>query len=289
MSVRIIVDSTSYIPPADRERLSIEVVSLAVVFPEGPQRELDIDDTAFYARLRNDQKVPTSSQPTPAEMEDAFRRALDAGHDVVGVFISSNMSGTFSSAELAAGGLRGEYPDRAIQLVDARSNSMQVGMAAIAAARAAADGADAAACVTAARETMRRTRFLFTPHTLDYLRLGGRIGAASALLGALLQIRPILTVENGVTSPFEKVRTKRRALERIVETFTADKERYGLRDIIVHHIDDPAEGAVLASMLEPVAGRAIPLIPIGPVVGLHVGPATVAVIYETEEPLRDLA
>ncbi|PKQ30176.1 MAG: fatty acid-binding protein DegV, partial [Actinobacteria bacterium HGW-Actinobacteria-10] len=197
MSVRVVVDSTSYIPHQLRDELDIHVVSLAVVFPEGAQRELDVDDATFYKRLSSEGKVPTSTQPTPAEMAEAFLEVLDEGHDVVGVFISSDMSGTFSSAQLAARSIRESRPDAVIELVDSRSNSMQLGMAALSAARAAKDGADAAACVAAAHDTILRTRFLFTPHTLDYLRIGGRIGAASAFLGAMLQIRPILTVEGG--------------------------------------------------------------------------------------------
>lgn len=286
MSVRVVVDSTSYIPKDMRDELDIDVVSLAVVFPEGAVRELDVDDAGFYRRLSSEGKIPTSTQPTPAEMEQAFLAALDAGHDVVGVFISSDMSGTFSSAELAARGIRESRPDAVIELVDSRSNSMQLGMAALSAARAARDGADAAACAAAARETMLRTRFLFTPHTLEYLRLGGRIGTASAFLGTMLQIRPILTVEHGITEAFDKVRTRRRALELIVETFRADVEKYGFRDAFIHHIDDPAEGQALADMCEPIAGRPLQIVPIGAVIGLHVGPATVAVVYETEQPMR---
>lgn len=287
MSVRVIVDSTSYIPADLRTELDIEVVSLAVVFPEGAIREVDIDDAEFYKRLTSEQKVPTSTQPTPAEMEQAFLVALDAGHDVVGVFISSDMSGTFSSAELAARGIHDTRPGAVIELVDSRSNSMQLGMAALSAARAARGGADAATCAAAARETMQRTRFLFTPHTLDYLRLGGRIGTASAFLGTMLQIRPILTVEHGMTEAFGKVRTRRRALELIVETFRTEVEKYGFRDAFIHHIDDPAEGQILADMCEPIAGRPLRVVSIGPVIGLHVGPATVAVVYETEQPMRD--
>lgn len=287
MSVRVVVDSTSYIPRSLRDELDMHVVSLAVVFPDGAQRELDVDDGEFYRRLSSEQKVPTSTQPTPAEMEEAFLAVLDQGHDVVGVFISSDMSGTFSSAELAARQIRETRPEAVIELVDSRSNSMQLGMAALSAARAARAGADAAMCVAAAHETMLRTRFLFTPHTLDYLRLGGRIGTASAFLGTMLQIRPILTVEHGITEAFDKVRTRRRALERIVEVFAQDVARCGFRQGFIHHIDDLAEGEGLAAMCEPVVGQSLPVVPIGPVIGLHVGPATVAVVYETEQPLRD--
>lgn len=286
MPVRIVTDSTSYIPSSIREELGITVVSLGVVFGDEAFRELDVEDRWFYEKMASVPAIPTSSQPSPGEMRAAFEAALDAGADVVGVFISEDMSGTFASAELVAAEVLAERPDAVIRLVDGRSNSMQLGYVAIAAAKAAADGGDVEACVKAAEDTIVRTRFLFTPHTLDYLRKGGRIGGASALLGTLLQIRPILTVEEGRTQAFDKVRTKRRAMERMIEVFAQDVARAGLTDVVVHHIDDPAEGEQLAALAEKVAGQPVSIVSIGPVVGLHVGPGTVAIIYRTRDPLR---
>ncbi len=286
MPVRIVTDSTSYIPYQIAEELGITVVSLGVVFGDEAFRELDVADAWFYEKMAATPAIPTSSQPSPAEMQAAFESAIDAGDPVVGVFISQDMSGTLASAQLVADEIRERRPEAVIQIVDSRSNSMQLGYAAIAAAKEAAAGNDADACVKAAEDTITRTRFLFTPHTLDYLRKGGRIGGASALLGGLLQIRPILTVEDGRTQAFDKVRTKRRAMERMIEVFAADVAKAGLLDVIVHHIDDPAEGEHLAKLAEEVAGRPVSIQPIGPVIGLHVGPGTVAVVYRTRDPLR---
>lgn len=287
MSVRVVTDSTSYIPAQIAEELGIAVVSLGVVFGDEAYRELDLTDAWFYARMAASESIPSSSQPSPAEMKAAFETILDGGDDVLGVFISSEMSGTLASAELVAEEIRRERPDARIGLVDSRSNSMQLGYAAIAAAREAAAGADLATCAQAAHDTILRTRFLFTPHTLDYLRKGGRIGGASALLGGLLQIRPILTVEHGRTDVIEKIRTKKRAMERIIEIFATDIAKAGLTDAIVHHIDDPAEGAHLARLAEEVCGMPVAVDSIGPVIGLHVGPSTVALVYRTRDPLRD--
>ena len=286
MAVRVVTDSTSYIPSAIAEELGITVVSLGVVFGDEAFRELDVDDAWFYEKMAATPQIPTSSLPSPAEMQDAFMAAIDAGDAVVGVFLSSDMSGTFESAELVANEIRSSHPAAVIRIVDSRSNSMQLGYAAIAAAREAAAGKDADACVAAAQEAVLHTRFLFTPATLDYLRKGGRIGGASALLGGLLQIRPILTVEDGVTQAFDKVRTKHRAWARIIEVFAEDVAKAGLEDVIVHHIDDPSEGEELARLAETVAGRPVPIQSIGPVIGLHVGPGTVAVVYRTRDRIR---
>lgn len=287
MGVRVITDSTAYIPAVVLAELGIGVVSLGVVFAGGEaHRETEIEDGWFYERLAKSPTLPTSSQPSPAEIEALLAEAVEAADGVVGVFISSEMSGTFASAELMAAQVREAHAGAAIEIVDSRSNSMQLGMAVIAAARAARDGADVAACAQAARDTIPRTRYLFTPHTLENLRRGGRIGGAAALLGTILGIRPVLTVEGGRTEVFDKVRTKRRAMERIAAVFAEDVARCGLRDVVVHHIDDVAEGRELAALIEPVAGRPVELIAIGPVIGLHVGTGTVGVVYETERPLR---
>lgn len=289
MSVRVVTDSTSCIPADLADRFGVGVVSLGVVFADGSAyRELDVDEDWFYKRLAAEQVLPTSSQPSPAELESAFEDAVVAGHDVVGVFISSDMSGTFASAELAARNVLERHPGARIELVDSRSNSMQLGMCALAAAGAAADGADVEHAASAARAIRARTRYLFTPATLENLRRGGRIGGASALLGTLLQIKPVLTVEDGQTQVFDKVRTRRRAIARIVEAFTADVEANGFADGYVHHIADEPEARELAATLAPIAGRELRIVSIDPVIGIHVGIGAVAFAYECERPLRSM-
>lgn len=290
MAVRVITDSTSYLPAAELERYGIGRVSLGVTFADGTTaRELDLDTSGFYERMLTDAEIPKSSQPSVAEVADAFRTVVAAGDAVVGVFISSAMSGTYESALLAANMITEEYPEAAIELVDSRSNCMQLGMCVLEAARAAERGEDAGAVANAARECVPRTRFLFTPHDLVYLKKGGRIGGASALLGTLLQIRPVLTVEDGETAIYTKVRSKRRAMAAIAEAFGAEAARAGLAEVAVHHIADEPEGRELASMIQHVWDSPIPVIPLGPVIGLHVGPGTVGVVYRTEQEVLHLS
>jgi DegV family protein with EDD domain len=289
MGVRIITDSTAYLPADEIERHNIMVVSLVVSFADGTtMNELDLDDAWFYERLSSTGEVPTSSQPSVHDLLQAFREAAAAGDQAVGVFISAAMSGTYETAIMARNMVAEEFPDAVIELVDSRSNSMQLGMAVLQAARAVEAGEDAAGAARAAGETIAHTRFLFVPHDLEYLKRGGRIGGASALLGALLQVRPILTVENGIVETFGKVRTKRRAMTTIADAFAAEAKRAGLEEVVVHHIDDESEGRELAAMLEETAGTNVRLVAIGPVVGLHVGPGTVGVVYRTREPVEPL-
>jgi len=132
---------------------------------------------------------------------------------------------------------------------------------------------------------MRRSRFLFAPQSLEYLRRGGRISAAGALLGSILGIVPVLTAENGETGVAGRTRTQTRALQAIARLMRADVERCGLNQVVVQTIGDVEQGRAFArDHIEPIAGRPVEVIPIGPVIGLHVGPA-VGVTYETIEPL----
>jgi DegV family protein with EDD domain len=282
MPVSVVTDSVASIPADIIAETGLEVVSLYINDGETNQRELDMDIADFYRRLEDMRSLPTSSQPSVEEILCAFRGAVERGSDVVGVFISEKMSGTVQTARLAAEMIRGEFPAARIEVVDSGSNSMEEGFGAIAAAKAAQAGESIERCVTAAQVTLRRSRYLFTPHTLEYLRRGGRIGGASALIGGLLQIRPILTVERGETQTFSKVRTQSRAMAEMTRKFSEDIAAYGLAQVIVHYISDRELAEQYAKeQIEPLVGRPVRVIPVSPVIGLHVGPA-IAIAYETE-------
>jgi DegV family protein with EDD domain len=287
MAVKVVTDSTSYVPRDLRRELDMGVVSLFSLLG-GVTYDDDAEDyEPFYTALEASGEMPTTSQPTVQDMVDLLEERVAAGHEVVGVFISDKMSGTFSTAQLARDMVLERHPDAVIELVDSKSNSMDLGFVALAAARAAAAGEAVAGVVAAARATIERTRFLFLPATLEYLRRGGRIGNASALIGSLLQIKPILTVTDGQTDVFAKVRTPQKALGTIVEQLATDmRERGGIGGVIVHHIHDEVAGRNLAARVAEVVGHAVDICPIGPAIGAHVGPGAVAVIYHTVEPIR---
>jgi DegV family protein with EDD domain len=216
-------------------------------------------------------------------MVEAIEAPVAAGDPVVGVFISEQMSGTYSTAQLARDMVLERHPGASIAIVDGRSNSMELGLAVLAAARSAAAGGSLEDAVSAAREMTLHTRFLFTPLTLEYLRRGGRIGHASALLGTLLQIKPVLTVADGVTDTFAKVRSLAKAQDLIGQTFAADiRDKGGLDEAFVHHIHDEPAGRAFAARMSEIAGRPIEIVDIGPVIGAHVGPGTVGLVYSTQ-------
>ncbi|MDO8848764.1 MAG: DegV family protein [Coriobacteriia bacterium] len=282
VGVKVIADSTSYIPRPLRASLDIGVATLSSLLDGVTYLDDAEDYSAFYDALAKSGAFPTTSQPAVQDMVDLMEERVAAGHEVVGVFISELMSGTYSTALLARDMVIEKHPDAVIEVVDGRSNCMELGYAVLAAAQKAAGGGTADECVAAAKEMTLHTRFLFTPLTLEYLRRGGRIGNAQSLLATLLQIKPVLTVVDGVTDTFAKIRTLQKAHDLIVDTFAADiRDKGGLGEAFVHHIHDEAAGKTFRDRIAEVAGREIELLDIGPAIGSHVGPGTVAVVYST--------
>jgi len=286
VAVRIITDSTSCIPAGERERLGIAVVPVYIREGDSVLAESDIDLGEFFARLAEAGPMPTTSQPSPEDFARVFRAVVADGDDALAVLISSKMSGTLASAELAADMVRASMPAASITLVDSLSNSMQEGFAVLAAARVAARGGGVAECEAAASASIRRSRFLFAPRSLDYLARGGRISGAASLLGGLLRIAPVLTAIDGASGIAAIERTHKRALDRMAHLMRTDVERYGLGQAVVQFIGDAEDAARFAAeQIAPITGAAVPVVPIGAVVGLHVGPA-IGVAYETIEPMR---
>lgn len=287
MAVKVITDSTSYIPDEILRDLDIKKVSLYVSFEGETVRELDISNKEFY-RMMDEENIPKSSQPSVGDMVNTMKEIIDSGNSVVGVFISSKMSGTYQSAVMAKEMLLEEYSNAEIEVIDSRTNCMELGLAAINGARAAKQGKTVEEVVEAVKNSLKRSRFIFIPVSLKHLSKGGRIGKASALIGSLIQIIPVLTVEDGVTSVLEKVRTRKRAILRMVEKVIEDTARYGLREVIVHHINCIGEARNLAGLIEEKLNVKPLIVDIGPVVGLHVGPGSIGIVYSTEKEMCSL-
>lgn len=281
MGIKIVTDSTSYIPSEYIEKYDIKVVSLNVIVNGVSKREVDIDNKYFYKEMNESNEIPKSSQPIPQEMIDIFKEIVEAGDSIVGIFLSSKMSGAYSTANMIKEMILEEYKDADIHILDSKTNCMQMGFAVIEAAKASAEGKSINEIISIAEHIFNNSRFLFAPETLDYLKKGGRIGGAAALLGNILQIRPILTVVDGETSVFKKVRTRKKVINEIVNEVLADINANGLGDIIVHHINCEEDGLKLAKVLEEKLSRKVSIQSIGPVIGLHVGPGSIGIAYYT--------
>lgn len=283
MSVKIVTDSTSYIPEKLAKELDITVVSLNVILNGESYKEVDLENKEFYKQMDLSGEIPTSSQPGMDELLKVFKEKTSNGDEVLAIFISSKMSGTYSSAHLVKNMVLDEDNSARVEILDSTTNCMQMGFIALEAAKAAKAGKTMEEVIKVAESVRENSRFLFVPDTLKYLQKGGRIGRASALLGGIFQIRPILTVDNGETTVFEKVRTKKKAVDTILNKVLEDCANKGIGNVIVHHINCEDEGMELAKKLEEKLKIHIDIQSIGPVIGVHVGPGAIGVAYFTKQ------
>lgn len=280
MAIKIVTDSTCYIPNELKEKYDITVVSLSVVMGNEIFKETEIENDVFYKKLAEADSIPTSSQPTIDDLYKIFERMVENGDDVIGIFISSEMSGTYSTCnQVIKTMIEEKYPNARMEIIDSRSNCMQMGYAVLTAARLANENKSMDVILEEVNKVINRSRFLFIPDTLEYLKKGGRIGGAAALFGTLLQIRPILTVEDGKTAVFDKVRTKQRAILRMIDKVKGDIAEGKLGELIVHHINCEEEGRALAEKVKEILGVEAQIQDIGPVIGCHVGPKAVGIAY----------
>jgi DegV family protein with EDD domain len=279
-TVALITDSTALLPHEVSERRGIHVIPLQVVlgarsYDEGVDDEASSDTIA--AALREWTPVSTS-RPTPAVFLEAYEQAKEQGADeVLSVHLSGEMSGTFESAQLAA--REASLPVRAI---DTRQLGMATGFAVLTAADVLDRGGSAEEAAGAALARAEATTSLFYVDTLEYLRRGGRIGAAAALLGSALAVKPLLEIVDGRIATREKVRTASRALSRLEELAVAAAEDRPV-DVAVAHLANREKAELLAGHLrerlaEQLSGREVSVGEVGAVIGAHVGPGMVAVV-----------
>jgi DegV family protein with EDD domain len=280
LSIRIIADSTCYLPKEYIDKYNVSIVSLNVLLNGKSYRETDLENDWFYKEMSKSPSIPTSSQPSIDDFYKAIESQVKEGHDIVGIFLSSDMSGTFSTSNLVKEMILEKYPNANIVMLDSRSNCMQAGYAILEAAKAAADNKSLDEVVSIAKSVIENSKFIFVPDTLDYLKKGGRIGGAAALFGSLLQIKPILTVTDGKTTVLTKVRTKKKAIDKIIDTVMEQNLKSPIKGLIVHHINCESEGQELANKLQDKLGISnIKIQSIGPIIGLHVGPGSIGVAY----------
>ena len=275
--VRIVTDSTHYLPSALLAEHEFGVVSLYVNESGGTTRESDLTDLdAFYARLRVAEDVPTTSQPSLGDFLAVYEPLLAAGHDIVSVHLAGGISGTIETAHQAAAEARSTHPERRIEVVDSNSTGGGLALVLLSALAAARSGAATDAVVARAQEACGAARIWFALDTVEYLRRGGRIGPAAALLGGALKIKPILTVD-GVITPVERVRTSGRAFERLVD-YGAELKAAGSDAWMIQHIQVPEQAAALESRLTDLFGHGpLYISECGPVVGAHCGPGLLGV------------
>ena len=275
--VAIVTDSTANLPDDIIAQYNLNVVPLNVNW--GGQSYLDgIDITAaeFYKRLSTDKESPTTSQPSAGQFEELFSKLFESYESIVGIFLSDALSGTLDSARTAANTMK----DRPIELVDTRSISFGLGYMVLAAARAAEKGQSQAEVANAARSLINAMHFTFVVETLEYLHRGGRIGGAQRLLGSVLSIKPLLHLLDGKVEALESVRTKRKAVNRMLDIAVADTQGKGDVRAAVVHASAPQEAkAFRQEVVEKLNPVELMLDELTPVIGTHVGPGTIGLVY----------
>jgi DegV family protein with EDD domain len=279
--VAIVTDSTAYIPQEMLKRYPITVLPQVLIWGEETFRDgVDIQPVEFYTRLAKATVMPSTSQVSPVEFETAFRSLNAQGYEVLAITIANSLSGTMASAIQAKAALDGQP----IELVDSNTTAMAMGFQALAAAKAAVRGASLAECKAIAEAAQPRTGVIITVETLEFLHRGGRIGGAQKFLATALNIKPIIEVVEGKLEGVEKVRTRRKALARLVELVG---ERTGgkkpLQISVVHansRVDAESVLELAKSTYQVTEGS---VTDVSPVIGTHVGPGTVGVCWMVED------
>jgi DegV family protein with EDD domain len=277
-STAVVADTTSYLPPELLARHDIRLVSLYVGLEGEQEPESDIADLqGFYERLRKSGEAVTTSQPSVGDFIAVYEPLLAEGKEIISIHLSAGISGTYESAmqareRLTAEGNGGER----IVIVDSRTGCGGMGLMILAAAHAAQQGASAAEAQQRAVAARQQLKIWFAVDTLDYLRRGGRIGAARAWIGTTLKIKPILTLEDEIT-PIERVRTRSRAFERLVD-YARQRHADGADAWVVQHVQDPESAQRLVEACRPIHGcDPVFTSEVGPVIGAHVGPGLLGV------------
>lgn len=286
--VAVVTDTTAYLPADLVAQHGIGVVPLYIVFgPERTERESDITDyPAFFEELRRAESLPTTSQPSVGDFIGTFEPLLSNGADVIALHISAGISGTADSARQAAEQLErdGKGGER-VRVVDSATACGGLGLMALAAVAAAEEGQDLDGVERRVAEAREDLKLWFAVDTLEFLKRGGRIGAASAWIGSTLKVKPILTVEAELT-PVERVRTSSRAFERLVD-YARQRHESGADGWVVQHISAPDQAAALVERCREIFDcDPVFVSEIGPVISAHAGPGLLGVGSISKHHLR---
>ena len=277
--IKLICDSTAYLPKLLTRKYNIEIIPLSVILGSEVITETNITNEAFFDKLDNSSHHPTSSQPTIDIMYSAFEKHISKGDSIIFTCISSKMSGTYSTALSVKEMVKEEYPNAQIEIIDSKSNCMQFGYAVLAGAKQISKGNSFDETAAAIRNSIHNTRMLFIPESLRYLQKSGRLSKASALAASVLKIVPILTVIDGNADVFSKIRTRIKAKKAMISELIRDISAGRVAEISVMHINNETEASKLIEAIRKLINIEINLTSIGPVIGAHVGPGTIGLVW----------
>lgn len=274
MGIRIITDSTSYLPPERLEEYEIEVVPLEITLGGTRFREGEMSNREYYSRLRSTSDFPTTSQPPVGDFVKVFER-YGPQETYICLVISELLSGTLHAAESAASLL----PDYDITVMDSRSTAMGLGFQVLKAAEMGRQGFGRDQIIQEVVKLRSEVMIRFVVDNLEYLVRGGRLGKTSGMLGNLLQVKPILGIIDGRIDALKKVRSKRRAVENIVEELKSQVDKGRISEVAVCHADVESEAMELKEQVEVFFPKPILVSEVGPTIGSHTGPGVLGLVY----------
>jgi DegV family protein with EDD domain len=280
--IAIVTDSTSFLPAELIKKHNITVTPQLLIWDgQTYQDGVNIQPAEFYARLITAKTMPTTSQVPLAVMQSAFQNLVDQGYEVIGLFVSSKFSGTVHSAMQGktAMGAAGEK----VTVVDSLATSMKLGLIVLAAARAAESGSNLSECLAVAENTRRNSGLYFAVDTLEFLHRGGRIGGAQRFIGSALNIKPILALVDGKVEGIERIRTKSRLYNRVIELVAEQVAgKSNIRLVGLHANAEKDAIDLLNRATQQFNPTETIFAEVSPVVGAHIGPGTIGIAYSFE-------
>jgi DegV family protein with EDD domain len=277
--IALVTDSTAYIPPEIVDRYSLTVVPQVLIWGENTYQDgVDIQPDEFYSRLQNSKIMPTTSQVSIASMKTTFEDLTGKGYHVIGIFISSKFSGTIQSA-IQAIDMMGSA-GKNVTILDSLSTSMALGFQVLAAARVLEDGANLEDVIATAEKARDHTGVFFAVDTLEFLHRGGRIGGAKRFFGTALNVKPVLTLNDGHIEAVEQIRTKKKAIARVMELVEEQVKGRSPIHLASLHANAEAEAKELLEMASKRVDVSESIFTtVSPVVGTHAGPGPVGLAY----------
>lgn len=277
--IAIVTDSTAYIPSDLVEKHNLTVAPQVLIWGEETYQDgVDIQPDEFYARLKISKEMPTTSQVSITTMKSIFENLIEKGYEVLGIFLSAKLSGTVQSVVQAI-----EMMDKAgekVTFVDSMTTAMAMGFQVLSVARAVEDGANLDDAVALAEKARDHTGVYFAVDTLEFLHRGGRIGGAQRFLGTALNMKPVLAVQDGRVEAVERIRTKSKALERVLELVVEQTQgKEPIRLATLHASAEEEAVALLDKASKELNAIESILTTVSPVVGTHAGPGTVGLAY----------
>jgi DegV family protein with EDD domain len=280
MAIKIITDTGCDLPKEMLETLNIDVMPLMVYLGEEEYRDgLDISHEEFYKRMRSGAKTRTSQVPTPI-LEESFLKYKDSGDDVLYISFSSNLSGTYQTAEMVKNDILDKFPEYSLHIVDSKCASIGFGLVVYYAAQYAKMGLSIEDLIKKVQEHCDHMEHIFTVDDLEYLFRGGRVSRGAAVMGTMLNIKPILDVEDGRLIPLQKIRTRKKAIHRMLEIM--DERGVDLKNqmIAINHGDDLKTALEVKAMIQSKYGTENFIVNyVGCAIGAHSGPGTLSVFF----------